>query len=61
MGFKNHKTLKNRVKRANEFVTKFNKFKNVYVDGWSNNFEQIFQAWSDKFVLVDKEFKILNK
>jgi hypothetical protein len=58
---KNHKTFENRVKRANEFKQKFNKFENVYVDSWSNDFEQSFQAWPDKFVLIDSDLKILNK
>lgn len=57
----NHHTFVNRVSRANEFVNKFPKFKNVYVDGWTNDFEQEFQAWPDRFVLVDSNLMILEK
>ena len=65
LGFKdhpeNHKTFEHRVERANEFVNKFSQFENVYIDGWSNDFENRYQAWPDKFVLVDSELKVLDK
>lgn len=57
----NHKTFENRVDRANEFVSKFPEFKNVYVDGWTNDFEQTYQAWPDRFVLVNEDLIILEK
>lgn len=57
----NHKTFEERVKRANEFAGKYSKFKNVYIDGWKNEFEEKFQAWPDRYVLIDKELKILEK
>jgi hypothetical protein len=57
----NHNTFENRVSRANEFVKRFTKFENVYIDGWNNIFEETFQAWPDRFVLVDKDLKILEK
>lgn len=57
----NHNTFENRVFRANEFVKKFDKFENVYIDGWENIFEETFQAWPDRFILVDKNLKILAK
>ena len=57
----NHETFENRVFRANEFKNKFSQFENVYVDGWDNNFENTYQAWPDRFVLIDKDLKILEK
>jgi len=57
----NHTSFEHRLKRANEFKTKFSEFENVYVDNWSNDFENNFQAWPDKFVLVDNNLKLLDK
>ncbi len=57
----NHKSFEHRVKRANEFKNKFTQFENVYVDSWTNDFEESFQAWPDKFVLIDENLKILEK
>lgn len=57
----NHATFEDRILRANEFVSKFKEFKNVYVDGWTNDFEQVFQAWPDRFVLIDKDLIALEK
>lgn len=57
----NHKSFEHKVERANEFKNKFNQFENVYVDSWSNDFENIYQAWPDKFVLIDKNLKVLEK
>ena len=57
----NHHTFDDRILRANEFVNKFPEFENVYVDGWTNDFEQTFQAWPDRFVLVNKDLMILEK
>lgn len=57
----NHTTFEARVARANEFVAKFSQFTNVYVDAWTNDFENAFQAWPDRFVLIDPDLKILAK
>ncbi len=57
----NHNTFEDRIKRANEFVSKFPQFKNVYVDSWTNDFEHEFQAWPDRFVLIDPDLIILEK
>jgi len=57
----NHHTFEDRVSRANEFIVKFPEFENVYIDGWTNDFEQEFQAWPDRFVLVDSDLMILEK
>ena len=57
----NHHTFEDRVLRANEFVSKFPQFKNVYVDGWTNDFEHVFQAWLDRFVLIDSDLITLEK
>lgn len=57
----NHNTFEQRVSRANQFASRFYQFDNVYVDGWNNDFEQTFQAWPDRFVLIDKNLVILEK
>lgn len=57
----NHKTFEDRIKRANEFKNNFKEFENVYIDNWLNDFENEFQAWPDRFVLIDKELEILEK
>lgn len=57
----NHHTFEDRVERANEFVNQFPEFENVYIDGWTNDFEQTYQAWPDRFVLIDKNLIILEK
>jgi hypothetical protein len=57
----NHATFEDRIERANEFGNKFPQFKNVYVDSWTNDFEHEFQAWPDRFVLVDENLVILEK
>lgn len=57
----NHSTFEDRVKRANKFVSEFPEFENVYVDGWTNDFEQVFQAWPDRFVLIDENLVTLEK
>ena len=57
----NHSTFEARVARANEFKAQFPQFENVYIDSWTNDFENTFQAWPDRFVLIDKDLKILAK
>ena len=57
----NHNIFENRVSRANDFAKRFNQFENVYIDGWDNNFEETYQAWPDRFVLIDNDLKILEK
>jgi hypothetical protein len=49
-----------RVKRANEFNTTYPYF-NVYVDSWSNTFENTFQAWPDQYYLIDNNKKVRNR
>ncbi len=57
----NHKTYENRIERCHEFMEKFPQFENVFIDKWNNEFEQRFQAWPDKFVLIDSDLKVLEK
>lgn len=57
----NHKSFEHRLQRAMKFKTKYSQFENVYVDNWTNDFENIFQAWPDKFVFVNKELQLLEK
>lgn len=56
------KTYEERVKRANEFVKKYDCPYPVYIDGWDDNFEQNYRAWPDKYYYVDvKTCKVLQK
>jgi hypothetical protein len=56
-----HKCFEDRLKRANEFVTKYNPPFNVIVDGFSNDFAEKFRAWPDKYHCVDSSLKVFAK
>lgn len=52
-----------RVERANNFmaIDKPQKPFEVLIDTWDNEFANLFQAWPDKYYLIDKDYKILSK
>lgn len=52
------KSFEDRVKRANEFVEKFDPPYSVFIDSWNNYYDEIYQAWPDKYFLIDKNMKI---
>lgn len=63
LGFDTHptsqKSFDDRVERAKLFSNKYPMFE-IYVDGWTNDFENTFQAWPDKYYLIDKDKKVLD-
>lgn len=42
---------------SNEFTQAF-EFK---IDGWDNEFAETFRAWPDKYYLIDKNYRVLEK
>lgn len=57
----NHASIEDRLKRANDFVIDNKIAFPMYVDDWANTYEQTFQAWPDKYYLIDKEMVVLKK
>lgn len=55
------KTFEDRINRANYFVDKYHPPYNVYIDGWDNQFAELFRAWPDKYHLIDQNMMILAK
>jgi len=58
---KPHQTFADRVSRANFFVEEYNPPYPVYIDNWSNTFENKFRAWPDKYHIVDSALKVIAK
>jgi hypothetical protein len=56
-----HKTFADRVARANHFIEKYNPPYPVYIDGWNNEFSNLFRAWPDKYHAIDSGFKVIAK
>lgn len=56
-----HKCFQDRIDRANEFIEKDNPPFPVYIDGFDDKYEQLFQAWPDKFYAIDKNFIVNAK
>lgn len=55
------KTFEDRVTRAHEFITKYNPPYEVYIDGWNNEFAELFRAWPDKYHCINKDFQVIAK
>ena len=55
------KSFKERLDRANDFLTKYECPFPIYVDDWSNNFELRFRAWPDKYYLVNDQKIVVAK
>jgi hypothetical protein len=56
-----HKSLEDRIERANKFVVNDNVSLPVYVDKWTNDFAEMYRAWPDKYHCIDAEFNIIAK
>lgn len=50
-----------RIKRANEFIEKYDPPFKVLIDGWDNIFAETYRAWPDQYVAVDSNKKIIAK
>ena len=65
MGLPNPSTpqtsLKDRISRAKEFISKENCPFEVLVDTWDNSFANEYKAWPDKYYCVDQNLKIIAK
>lgn len=57
----NHKDFEDRLTRAVAFREKYGIKFELYVDYWSNEFENLFQAWPDKYYLIDSDKKVLER
>jgi len=55
-----HKNFEERLNRANEFNNSYPYFE-VYVDAFDNKFENIYRAWPDKYVIINKDKCITGK
>lgn len=53
--------LLDRLQRANEFLTEDQPPFPVLVDTWEDTFEQTFQAWPDKYYLINRDMHVLTK
>jgi hypothetical protein len=53
--------FQDRVDRAKYFVDKYKPPFDVYVDGWNNQFAELFRAWPDKYYCVTKDLKVIGK
>ena len=58
---KGHETFAERCERANYFCDTFNPPYPVFIDGWDNQFAELFRAWPDKFHYVDKDLKVIAR
>lgn len=57
------KNFEERVKRAINFI-QYNDFGESFIfkiDAWENHFAETFRAWPDKYYLIDKEYRVLEK
>lgn len=55
------KTFEDRLSRANYFVNNYQPPYDIYIDGWDNQFAEIFRAWPDKYHLIDQNMMIIAK
>ncbi len=55
------KTFNERVERANYFINEYKPPYPVYIDGWNNEFGELFRAWPDQFHCIDRNFKVIAK
>lgn len=57
------KCYADRVCRAEKFVKEYQPKDPfvIRVDGWDNRFDNKFQAWPDKYYLIDSQYKVLAK
>ena len=53
--------LLDRLNRATEFIAEDQPPFPVLVDTWADTFEQTFQAWPDKYYLIDRDMRVLAK
>jgi len=59
---KNHDSMETRMKAARDFVKDYSPPYDVFVDDFeTNQFENTFQAWPDKYYFIDHNYNIINK
>lgn len=50
-----NKSFTDRVQRAQEYIQSDSPPFPVYIDGWSDAFEQTFRAWPDKYYAINSD------
>lgn len=58
---KPQQTFEDRIERANHFIQNYQPPYDVLIDGWDNQFAELFRAWPDKYHLVDKNMMVIAK
>jgi len=65
LGMTNHPDLQldfsQRVSRANEFKEKYSIPFRIVIDPWGDMFENIYQAWPDKYYLIGTDGKVITR
>ena len=63
MGLENepdvHKSLKDKVTKIEKYINEDNPPFPVFIDSFEGEFEELYQAWPDKYYLVNNDKKIL--
>jgi len=55
------RSLSDRLSRANYFIKQYNPPYQVCVDGWDNQFAELYRAWPDKYHLIDQNRILISK
>jgi hypothetical protein len=53
--------FQDRVDRANSFVAEYAPPYPIFIDGWNNEFAELYQAWPDKYYCLDANLKVIAK
>jgi hypothetical protein len=65
IGLKNHpephKSFEDRLHRTREFVNKYNPPYDIYIDKWTNEYDNKYASWPDKYLYVNDKLKIIAK
>ena len=56
-----HSDLNDRISRAKSLRDTKNIPFPIFVDNWTNDFDNLFRAWPDQYYFVDSDGKILAK
>ncbi len=55
------KTFQDRIQRAKYFINNYHPPYPVFIDSWTNDFAELFNAWPDKYHCVNQELKVIAK
>jgi len=48
-----HSSIEDRIERAQKFVIDYDFPYTVYIDTWTDDFEKSYQAWPDKYYIIE--------